>query len=175
MVSRAPHMKNWKSSFVNCFVASKAEVDVGKRWDLRNIPKNVPRQIAQKDASKLEDMFRLEKMQRRMTGVMGSFWCGGWLLKLLIPLRRVFRGLQLFSKGLGRPNCLCKIPITLRYWLIEETQSEQARKAVYGFDQQGWYGMFVACGIWCLAGVSSVSPSSEQTGELWANQCLNSW
>ena len=32
--------------------------------------------------------------------------------------------------------------------------------------------MFVACGIWCLAEVSSVSPSSEQTGELWANQCL---
>ena len=28
--------------------------------------------------------------------------------------------------------------------------------------------MFVACGIWCLADVSSVSPSSEQTGELWA-------
>ena len=24
-------------------------------------------------------------------------------------------------------------------------------------------GMFVACGIWCLADVSSVSPSSEQT------------
>ena len=44
--------------------------------------------------------------------------------------------------------------------------------AEYGFDQQGWYGMFVACGIWCLADVSSVSPSSEQTGELWANQCL---
>ena len=37
------------------------------------------------------------------------------------------------------------------------------------------HGMFVACGIWCLADVSSVSPSSEQTGELWANQCLNSW
>ena len=34
---------------------------------------------------------------------------------------------------------------------------------MYGFDQQGWYGMFVACGIWCLADVSSVSPSSEQT------------
>ena len=34
--------------------------------------------------------------------------------------------------------------------------------------------MFVACGIWCLADVSSVSPSSEQTGELWANQSLNS-
>ena len=30
-------------------------------------------------------------------------------------------------------------------------------------DQQGWYGMFVACGIWCLADVSSVSPSSKQT------------
>ena len=38
--------------------------------------------------------------------------------------------------------------------------------SLYGFDQQGWYGMFVACGIWCLADVSSVSPSSEQTGEL---------
>ena len=36
--------------------------------------------------------------------------------------------------------------------------------AEYGFDQQGWYGMFVACGIWCLADVSSVSPSSEQKG-----------
>ena len=35
--------------------------------------------------------------------------------------------------------------------------------AKYGFDQQGWYGMFVACGIRCLADVSSVSPSSEQT------------
>ena len=35
--------------------------------------------------------------------------------------------------------------------------------------------LFVACGIWCLADVSSVSASSEQTGELWANQCLNSW
>ena len=34
--------------------------------------------------------------------------------------------------------------------------------AKYGFDQQGWYGMFVVCGIWCLADVSSVSPSSEQ-------------
>ena len=33
----------------------------------------------------------------------------------------------------------------------------------YGFDQQGCYGMFVACGIWCLADVSSVSPSSEQS------------
>ena len=31
---------------------------------------------------------------------------------------------------------------------------------------QGWYGMFVACGIWCLADVSSVSPSSEQYSTL---------
>ena len=35
--------------------------------------------------------------------------------------------------------------------------------------------MFFACGIWCLADVSSVSPSSEQTGGLWGNQCLDSW
>ena len=38
----------------------------------------------------------------------------------------------------------------------------------YRFDQQ-------SRGIWCLADVSSVSPSSEQTEELWGNQCLNSW
>ena len=35
--------------------------------------------------------------------------------------------------------------------------------------------MFVAFGIWCLADVSSVSPSLEQSEELWGNQCLNSW
>ena len=33
-----------------------------------------------------------------------------------------------------------------------------------------------ACGIWCLADVfERLAPSSEQTGELWGNQCLNSW
>ena len=35
--------------------------------------------------------------------------------------------------------------------------------------------MFVDCGIWCLADVSSVSPSSEQAERLWGNQFLNSW
>ena len=30
--------------------------------------------------------------------------------------------------------------------------------------------MFVACRIRCLADVSSVSSSSEQTGELWGNK-----
>ena len=33
--------------------------------------------------------------------------------------------------------------------------------------------MFVAFGIWCLADVSSVSPSSEQTEGLWGNQCFD--
>ena len=28
---------------------------------------------------------------------------------------------------------------------------------------KGWYGMFFTCEIWCIADVSSVSPSSEQT------------
>ena len=32
-----------------------------------------------------------------------------------------------------------------------------------GLINNGWYGMFFACGIWCLADVSSVSPSSEQS------------
>ena len=31
--------------------------------------------------------------------------------------------------------------------------------------------MFVACGIWCLADVSSVSPSSEQTQHIHAYSC----
>ena len=35
-----------------------------------------------------------------------------------------------------------------------------------GLINKGWYGMFVACGVWCLADVSSVSPSSEQTSTL---------
>ena len=34
---------------------------------------------------------------------------------------------------------------------------------VYGFDQQRL--MFFACGIWCIADVSNVSPSSEQSAE----------
>ena len=29
---------------------------------------------------------------------------------------------------------------------------------------KGWYGMFSACEVWCIADISSVSrPSSEQT------------
>ena len=34
---------------------------------------------------------------------------------------------------------------------------------------------FSLVGYWCVADVSSVSPSSEQTKGLWGNQCLNSW
>ena len=33
--------------------------------------------------------------------------------------------------------------------------------------------MFVACGIWCLADVSSVSPSSEQTNSFRIHLGLN--
>ena len=38
-----------------------------------------------------------------------------------------------------------------------------------GFFNKGWYGMCVACGMWCLADVSSISPLSEQTEGLWGN------
>ena len=40
---------------------------------------------------------------------------------------------------------------------------EQGVLTVYGFDQKTliWYCMFVTCGIWCLADVLSVGPSSE--------------
>ena len=36
--------------------------------------------------------------------------------------------------------------------------------------------MFFACDrVCCVADVSSVSRSSEQTEGLWGNKCLNSW
>ena len=34
---------------------------------------------------------------------------------------------------------------------------------------KGGYGMFVACGIGCLADILSVSPLLEQTEGLWGN------
>ena len=34
--------------------------------------------------------------------------------------------------------------------------------------------MFFACEVWCIADVSSVSPSSEHSEGLWGNQCFNS-
>ena len=34
--------------------------------------------------------------------------------------------------------------------------------------------MFFAHEVWCIADVSSISPSSEQTEILWGNQRLNS-
>ena len=37
-----------------------------------------------------------------------------------------------------------------------------------GLINKGWYGMFVTCGIWCLADVSRVSPSAD-------NLFRNSW
>ena len=37
----------------------------------------------------------------------------------------------------------------------------------YRFGQQRLVWYVFACRIWCLADVSSVSPSSEQTGGLW--------
>ena len=35
--------------------------------------------------------------------------------------------------------------------------------------------MFFACEVWCVADVSGVSSSSEQTEGLWGNYYLNSW
>ena len=41
---------------------------------------------------------------------------------------------------------------------------------------KGWYVMFFACMVWCVADVSSVSPSSEQTeGLRRENQCFMSY
>ena len=53
--------------------------------------------------------------------------------------------------------------------------SAWASKLNTGLINKGCYGMFVACGIWPVADVSSVSPSSEQSEGLSGNQCLNSW
>ena len=38
-----------------------------------------------------------------------------------------------------------------------------ASKLNVGLINKGRYGMFFACGIWCVADVSSISPSLEQT------------
>ena len=80
--------------------------------------------------------------------------------KLAIPKPRTnYRKDKHWKTSFEKKNCFSAWASTLNIGLINK----------------GWYGMFVACGIWCLADVSSVSPSSEQTGELWGNQCLNSW
>ena len=43
------------------------------------------------------------------------------------------------------------------------TKTALASTLNMGLINKGCYGMFVACGIWCLADVSSVSPSSKQS------------
>ena len=86
-------------------------------------------------------------------------------------------------------SCDVKCPPILSYSavtldVISDTRRPVLKKTVFiawastlimGLINKGLYGMFVACGIWRLADVSSVIPSSEQNGELWGNQCLNSW
>ena len=46
---------------------------------------------------------------------------------------------------------------------FEKKNSAWVSRLNTGLISEGWYGMFFAGGIWCLADVSSVSPSSEQT------------
>ena len=41
-----------------------------------------------------------------------------------------------------------------------------------GLINKGWYSIFVACGIWCLADISSVSPSSEQNSPVCSDEGL---
>ena len=75
-----------------------------------------------------------------------------------------------------RPNPLC--------FIITQTLLKQHWKASFekncffawastlnmDFINKGWYGMFVACGIWNLANFSSVSPSSDMS-----EQTLGCW
>ena len=59
-------------------------------------------------------------------------------------------------------NPQCKTTLyTGRLVLKKTCFSAWASTLNMGLINRGWYGMFVACGIWCLADVSSVSPSSE--------------
>ena len=53
------------------------------------------------------------------------------------------------------------IHFTGRLVLKKTVFSAWASTLNMGLINKGLYGMFVACGIWCLADVSSVSPSSE--------------
>ena len=38
---------------------------------------------------------------------------------------------------------------------------------------KGWYGMFFACGIWCVADVSSVIPSSGFCVQFWEKKLIS--
>ena len=87
-----------------------------------------------------------------------------FLEKVMLPFGRRLGGLTsscllCHSKTSFEKNCFSAWASTLNMGLINKVDMVCC----------------VACGIWCLADDSSVSPSSEQTGELWANQCLNSW
>ena len=68
-------------------------------------------------------------------------------------------------RGLVSLNCfmhlvLCTISENIIFRFCAE---HKVHNQVYGFDQQRLiYGMFFACGIWCLADISNVNPSSEQ-------------
>ena len=49
--------------------------------------------------------------------------------------------------------------------LVLKKTSAWASTLNMGLINKGWYGMLVACGIWCFADVLSISSSLEQTGE----------
>ena len=52
-------------------------------------------------------------------------------------------------------------------WTLEDYFWKILFFCVGDYTKYGWHGLYFACGIWCLADVSSVSPSSEETEELW--------
>ena len=77
-----------------------------------------------------------------------------------------FSALCSYKKGLIKKSefaCYSK----LEDWFWKNCFSAWASTLDTGLIIKGWYDMFVACGIWCLADFSSVSPSSEQP---WAHQ-----
>ena len=115
--------------------------------------------------------------------MIGFFRHNTHLRGYMAKTRRILQSMLKFLPGLGpgsksEPCWVCAqiyntIPISIACKHTQKNWTTSLEKklfscvgeyAKYGFDQQRliWY-MFVACAIWCLADVSSVSPSSEQT------------
>ena len=90
------------------------------------------------------------------------------MLKIMVRLKGVNLSWQqsLFVGKHSKEIVLILCQLTIDHWKTSFEKncfSAWASMLIMGLINKGWYGMFVACGIWCLADILSISPSSEQT------------
>ena len=94
--------ENTKSDLVNILAGSKVVPEAGRRWALRNKPKNATKQIAQKEAYLLLFKLRRDRIPSSNEIVIGSRGLGGTPRVLWMP-RITEVTTQLSDKGLGIP------------------------------------------------------------------------